>query len=252
MKTRKTIAALLAILALLALSVPVFASRMDNRIETAANNSYVFRTYLQGDEIRVQSRDGAVILLGLVSERSHKALARDTVAGLPGVKSVDDRLEVRGTPPAENSDGWLRDRVKATLLLHRSVRGVSTEVEAKDGNVTLRGVAESRAQKELTSEYTKDVEGVREVRNEMSVVAPLKKGRTAGEKIDDASITSLVKMTLLYHRSSSALHTEVRTRRGVVTLTGKASSEAQLNLASKLAKDVRGVTEVRNRMSVEL
>ena len=251
MKTRKTVAALLGALALLALGVPAFASKMDNRIEASARKSYVFETYLQGDEINILSRDGAVTLTGLVSERSHKALARDTVAGLPGVRSVEDQLEVKGTAPAENSDLWLRDKVKTTLFLHKSVRGASTEVEVKDGNVTLRGAAESLAQKELTTEYARDVEGVRDVRNEMNVMAVAKKGRTAGQKIDDASITSLVKMTLLYHRSSSALHTEVTTRRGVVTLTGKAGSEAQINLASKLAMDVHGVKDVRNRMSVE-
>jgi osmotically-inducible protein OsmY len=250
MKTRKTLAALLGALALLALSVPVFASKMDNRIESSARKSYVFMTYLQGDYIKVQSRDGVVTLTGQVTARSHKALARETVAGLPGVKNVEDRLQVRGNPK-ENSDAWLRDRVKATLLLQRSVSGATTEVEVKDGLVVLRGVAESQAQKELTAEYAKDVDGVREVRNEMSVTEPPKKGRTAGEKIDDASVTSLVKMSLLYHRSSSALHTEVSTKRGVVTLTGKADSEAQLNLASKLARDVHGVKEVRNRMSVE-
>jgi osmotically-inducible protein OsmY len=250
MKTRKTVAALLAALALIALSVPAFATNMDNRIESSARKSYVFKSYLQGDEIRIESRDGAVTLTGLVSERSHKALARDTVAGLPGVKSVEDLLEVKGTPPAENSDAWLRDKVKATLLMHRSVRGTSTEVEVQGGGVTLRGEADSQAQKELTTEYAKDVEGVRDVRNEMGVSHLLKKGRSVGEKIDDASITSLVKMTLLYHRSSSALHTEVTTKRGVVTLVGKADNEAQLNLAGKLALDVRGVKEVRNRMSL--
>ena len=251
MRTRKTVAALLAALALVALSVPAFASRMDNRIESSARKSYVFQAYLQGDAIKIDSREGNVTLTGLVSDKSHKALARDTVAGLPGVKSVEDRLEVKGTSPAENSDAWLRDRVKATLLLHRSVRGASTVVEVKDGNVLLLGAADSHAQKELTTEYSKDVEGVMSVRNEMTVTEHPKKGRTAGEKIDDASITSLVKMTLLYHRSSSALHTEVTTKRGVVTLTGKADTEAQLNLDGKLAGDVRGVKEVRNRMSVE-
>jgi osmotically-inducible protein OsmY len=251
MKTKKTVVALLGTLALLALSVPVFASKMDTRIESTARKSYVFKTYLQGDEIKIESRRGAVTLTGLVSERSHKALARDTVTGIPGVRSVEDRLEVKGTPPTENSDLWLRDKVKATLILHRSIRGTGTEVEVQDGNVTLRGNAESQAQKELTTEYAKDVEGVQDVRNEMIVKGPPEKGRTVVEKIDDASITSLVKMTLLYHRSSSALHTVVTTKRGVVTLTGKAGSEAQLNLASKLAWDVHGVKEVKNRMSIE-
>ena len=250
MITRHNAASLLAALALVALGAPAFASRMDSRIESSARKTYVFVTYLQGDYIKIQSREGVVTLTGQVTDSSHKALARDTVAGLPGVKNVEDRLEVRGNP-AEYSDAWLRDRVKATLLLQRSVSASATEVEVKDGVVLLRGAAESQAQKELTAEYARDVDGVREVRNEMSVTEPPRRGRTAGEKIDDASVTSLVKMTLLYHRSSSALHTEVRTRRGVVTLTGKAGSVAQLNLAGRLARNVHGVKEVRNRMSVE-
>jgi len=251
MKTRKTVAMLLAALTLLALSVPAFASKMDNRIESTARQSYVFKTYLQGDDITIDSREGAVTLTGLVTDRSHKALARDTVASLPGVRSVEDRLEVKGTPPSENSDIWVRDRVKLTLLFHKSVREAKTEVEVKDGVVTLRGVAASVAQKELTAEYVKDIDGVKEVRNEMSISEPPRKVRTAGEKIDDASITSQVKMTLLYHRSSSAVNTKVTTKRGVVTLTGTATSTAQMNLAGKLAGDVRGVKDVRNRMTVE-
>jgi len=51
------------------------------------------------------------------------------VAGLPGVKSVDNRLEeVEGAPPAPNSDAWLRDKVKTTLLFHRSVSAGATRL----------------------------------------------------------------------------------------------------------------------------
>jgi osmotically-inducible protein OsmY len=47
-------------------------------------------------------------------------LAQETVASLPGVKSVDNRLEIKGERPAENSDTWLITKVKTTLLFHRS------------------------------------------------------------------------------------------------------------------------------------
>jgi osmotically-inducible protein OsmY len=65
-----------------------------------------------------------------------------------------------------------------------------TEVDVKDGIVTLRGDAASQAQKELTTEYAKDVDGVKDVKNEMVVSMPSKKTRTVGDKIDDASITA--------------------------------------------------------------
>ena len=55
----------------------------------------------------------------------------------------------------------------------------------------------------------------------------------------------------LSHRSTSALNTKVETKRGVVTLYGKASNAAELNLATKLANDVNGVEGVKNRMTIE-
>jgi hyperosmotically inducible protein len=250
-KTISSLSITVAAVALLVFSVPAHAAKMDSRIESSAKQSYVFKTYLQGDDIKIQSSDGAVTLTGIVSENSHKSLAQETVAGLPGVKSVDNRLEVKGAPSTANSDAWLRDKVKVTLLFHRSVSVGTTEVDVKDGIVTLRGDAASQAQKELTTEYAKDVEGVKDVNNEMTVSKTLKMKQTVGGKIDDASITAQVKMTLLYHRSTSALNTTVTTMKGVVTLGGQGGSEAELSLATKLASDVNGVKDVKNQMSIK-
>jgi osmotically-inducible protein OsmY len=242
---------MVAVVALLIVSVPVHASKMDSSIESSAKNSYVFKTYLKADDIKINSKDGAVTLTGTVSEESHKSLAEETVASLPGVKSVDNKIELKGERPAENSDAWLITKVKAALLFHRSVSGIKTEVNVKDGIVTLQGEATSQAQKDLTTEYAKDVEGVKNVNNEMTVAKTSKKTRTTGEKIDDASITAQVKMALLYHRSTSALKTSVTTNKGVVTLGGKANTAAEKDLATKFANDVNGVTEVKNRMTID-
>jgi osmotically-inducible protein OsmY len=242
---------MVAAVALLVLSVPVHASKMDSRIELSAKKSYVFKTYLKGDDIKIQSTDGAVTLTGIVADNFNKSLAEETVAGLPGVISVDNRLEVKDAPPTANSDAWISGKVKATLLFHRSVSGFTTEVGVKDGIVTLRGDAASQAQKELTTEYAKDVEGVKDVKNEMTVTKTSKKTQTVGEKIDDASITAQVKLSLLYHRSTSAINTKVETKRGVVTLYGKAGNAAEVKLATKFANDINGVKGVKNRMTIE-
>jgi len=251
MKAKYFISLLVAAVVLLALSMPVLASKMDDQIVSSAKKSYVFKNYLKNDDIKIQSKDGAVTLTGTVSEESHKSLAQETVAGLRGVKSVDNKLEIKGESPAANSDAWLITKVKTALLFHRSVSATATEVNAKDGIVTLRGNAESQAQKDLTTEYAKDVDGVKDVKNEMVVSKPAKKTQTTGGKIDDASITGLVKMTLLYHRSTSALNTSVTTKNGVVTLTGKAKNAAEKDLAAKYASDVNGVKSVNNRMTIE-
>jgi osmotically-inducible protein OsmY len=246
-----SISLLAAAVAPLAFSMPAYAAKTDSRIESSAQQSYVFVTYLKGDAIKIKSTDGAVVLTGTVNESFHKSLAQETVAGLPGVKSVDNRLETRDAAPQANSDEWLRDKVKVTLSFHRSVSALTTEVDVKDGVVTLRGEAAHKEQKELTTEYTRDVEGVKSVTNEMTVSKSSKKHQTIGEKIDDSSITAQVKLTLLYHRSTSALNTSVKTMSGVVTLTGTAGTVAEKDLAAKFAGDVKGVKEVKNLLSVE-
>ena len=238
-------------LALLMFSMPVCASQTDNRIESTARQSYIFKNFLQNDDIRIKSKDGAVTLTGVVAGNFNKELAGETAASIAGVKHVDNRLEIKGAPPSANSDAWIRDKVEGTLLLHRSVSTDKTGVNVKDGIVTLQGEAASGAQKDLTTEYARDVEGVKDVHNEMTVIKTAKKTRTVSQKMDDASITAQVKMTLLYHRSTSALATSVETKRGVVILSGKVKNAAEKDLAAKFASDINGVQRVTNRLTIE-
>jgi hyperosmotically inducible periplasmic protein len=251
------LAVVVAVVSLALLSNISFASETDDRIVSSAKESYVFKTYLKDGDVQIQSKDGVVTLTGTVTEESHKLLAQETLASLPGVKSVNNELALKGERPAEMSDAWITLKVKSALLFHRSVSAM-TQVSTKDGVVTLKGEADNQAQKDLTAEYARDVEGVKEVLNEMTVAKTPEKPaekmpseKTVSEKIDDASITALVKASLLYHRSTSGLNTKVETSDGVVTLSGVAKNAAEKDLAAKYASDVKGVKNVVNNMTVQ-
>jgi len=226
------------------------ATDEDARIVSTAKESYVYRTYLKDDHIRIQSKDGIVTLKGRVIDPSHKQMAEDIVQNVPGVRSVDDLLRVQNNPATEKSDDAIRFRVKSELLFHRSVSETKTDVAVNNGIVTLTGVASSEAEKELAGQYAKDVDGVRGVNNELTVSTE-PPPRTTGEVIDDASVTAQVKADLLFHHSTSAIDTKVITRDGVVTLSGMANSQAEKDLATKLASDIRGVKSVVNNMEVK-
>jgi osmotically-inducible protein OsmY len=243
---------IMATAAVLLASVSASASETDSRIESSFRESYVSKTYLNKDNVNIQSKDGAVTLTGTVSEESSKALAKETAASLPGVISVDNQLEFKGERPAENSDMRISMQVKSSLLFNRNVSGINTKVFVADGIVTLRGEAGSQAEKDLAGEYAKDIEGVKGLKNEMTIakVSNASK-RTIIERIDDASITSLIRMSLLLHRSTSPFNTGVETINGVVTLSGKATSGAGKDMATKIASDVNGVTNVVNKMIIE-
>ena len=251
MKSTYTLALLAATSALLVTSASLRASDTDSRIESSATKSYVFKTYLKNDSIKTVSKDGVVTLTGTVAEASHKSLAENTVESLPGVISVDNRLKIKGENPAEHSDSWISMKVKTALLFHRNVSATGTTVYVKDGIVTLQGEASSLAQKELTTEYAKDIDNVKEVKNEMTIAkTPAIPSETMGDKIDDASITAQVKSSLLSHHSTSALKTKVSTTDGVVTLSGIAKNDAEKSLVTKLVNDINGVTSVVNNMTI--
>jgi osmotically-inducible protein OsmY len=142
-------------------------------------------------------------------------------------------------------------KVKTALLFHRNVSATGTSVYTDNGVVTLQGVASSMAEKELTTEYAKDIDNVKSVKNNMTIAATAATAdATMGDKIDDASITAEVKSSLMSHRSTSALHTGVTTTDGIVTLTGVAKNDAEKSLVTKLVTDINGVNSVVNNMTV--
>lgn len=225
------------------------AADLDHKIEHSAKTSYNFKTYLKDDNIKVESSAGVVTLSGSTATEYHKFLAQETVAALSGVKGVNNNLSVVANQPKDQSDGWITAKVKAILAFHKNVSASDTEVNTQGGVVTLTGKAGTEAQKQLTAEYAKDVEGVSSVRNNLVVA----KGahRTLGDKVDDTSITAQVKSALLFHKSTHMLATKVTTKNGVVTLHGEAKNPAERTLVTKLAEDVHGVKRVSNKMTVK-
>ena len=249
--TKRPVILTLALSAMLLSNTSLRATETDERIEESAKKSYVFRTYLLEDSIKTEAKDGIVTLTGVVSEESHKLLATDTVSGLPGVTRVDNQITIKDAP-AEHSDTWLFMKVKSTLAYHRSVSAFHTEVAVSEGVVTLKGEASNMAQKELATEYAKDVEGVKDVRNEMTVAAtPAEPAKTIAEIIDDASITAQVRTALWAHRSTNAFNTAISTTDGVVTVSGIAANVAEKDLVTKLVTDIIGVKSVVNNMTIQ-
>ncbi len=231
-------------------TAPLFASDTDDRIESAFSKSYAYKVYLKDDAIKTESRNGVVTLTGQVNESSHRYLAQEAVANLPGVQKVDNRLIIKleGT---EESDTWIRSKVRGVLALHPNVNGSDTEVDIKDGVITLRGEAESEVQKDLTTEYAADVNGVLKVTNMMTVVSvPAKPKATVPEIVDDASITAQVRVILQSHRSTSSIPTQIATTNGVVVVSGVVKNTNEKILVSKLAADISGVKSVVNNMTI--
>jgi hyperosmotically inducible protein len=83
-----------------------------------------------------------------------------------------------------------------------------------------------------------------------TVTNPNPTHESVGTGISDTGITTQVKADLLGQKGLTSTHIHVRTRSGVVRLTGSVPSAAEKQTAADVAKAVKGVTKVQNKLSV--
>ena len=76
-------------------------------------------------------------------------------------------------------------------------------------------------------------------------------GRTAGQNIDDSTLTGSVKTKLASDKVSSLTRIDVDSTNGVVALNGVVESAEQRARAQELAAQVNGVKRVINNLQVQ-
>lgn len=75
-------------------------------------------------------------------------------------------------------------------------------------------------------------------------------GKTVGETIDDATITTRVKTSLLNDPAVAGLKIDVDTFKGVVTLSGAVKSRQEEQTAVRLARNTPGVKDVKSTLQI--
>jgi osmotically-inducible protein OsmY len=88
----------------------------------------------------------------------------------------------------------------------------------------------------------------------ITLIAPLLLtacGKTVGNTIDDATITTRVKTSLLNDPDVGGLRIDVDTFKGVVTLSGAVKTAAERDKAIALARKIDGVTDVKSTLQIQ-
>jgi osmotically-inducible protein OsmY len=92
-----------------------------------------------------------------------------------GVREVRNNMVVA---PGDQTLGELVDdasisaQIKTTLLFRKSTHAMSTQVETRNGVVTLHGEAVNLAEKDLVGRIALDIQGVSQVSNKMTLRQP--------------------------------------------------------------------------------
>lgn len=140
------------------------------------------------------------------------------------------------------------------FALNRHLSPFKLDVDVEQGTAILKGKVENEVDRELAERIALDIEGIDKVDNQLQVDSavagePGSRGALA-QRFEDATLTATVKSKLLWSSVTEALHIDVDTRDGVVTLKGRAQSPEAKELAGSLATNTDGVTTVNNLISI--
>ncbi len=75
-------------------------------------------------------------------------------------------------------------------------------------------------------------------------------GETAGQNIDDGTLTTYVKTALAGERVNTLTRVGVETNNGIVVLTGEVETAQERSRAGTVASQVKGVKRVVNNLQV--
>jgi len=142
------------------------------------------------------------------------------------------------------SDSWVTSKTKIALFADDRVKGRQVHVETKDGVVMLRGKVDSPEAKAAALEIAKGIEGVKNVKNELQVVAPSKRSEVAA---DDKVVAKNVQSK--FKADPQLKNVKVEVNKGVVSLSGEVKSIDASAKASEVARSVAGVRSVKNDLT---
>lgn len=145
-------------------------------------------------------------------------------------------------------DAVITAKVKAALVEDPATKARQIEVDTFRGAVQLNGFVDSADEKAAASRVAHSVNGVQNVRNNLSVGHT---DRSAGEVVDDSVITTKVKAALVAEPATKARDITVVTREGIVQLSGFVDSANEKATASEVAKGVAGVKAVHNDLQLK-
>ena len=160
-------------LALSAQQHPV-SERAAERIQKEVRHELVMLPYVNVfDNLAFRVNGDKVTLLGQVVNPVNKIDAEKAVKGIEGVEQVDNQIEVLPVSPMD-------DRLR--IALYRAIYGYPPlekyslgvikpiRIVVKNGHVTLEGVVDSQADKDMAGLRANGVSGVFSVTNNLQVV----------------------------------------------------------------------------------
>ncbi|BCQ36619.1 MULTISPECIES: molecular chaperone OsmY [Erwinia] len=145
----------------------------DSGVTAKVKAALVDNDAIKSTDISVETHSGVVTLNGFVTSQEQAELAVAAAKKVEGVKSVSDKLHVKDSTKQTVSgyagDAATTSEIKAKLLADDIVPSRNVKVETTNGVVQLSGTVKTQAQSERAEGIAKAIEGVKSVKNDLTV-----------------------------------------------------------------------------------
>ena len=228
----------------------------DDALEKRVSAALTADPSLADSSIKVKSvNKGVVLLSGSAKTLSDHVRAMEDARSVAGVRSVASEIQSPNTfadaeiwrdakyDPAlakrsAASDMWITSDVKVRLLASDQTPGFDINVDTENGVVTLFGVVDSQKAKDAATAETRKVDGVKNVMNELQVVAP---GKQEAVAENDGAIKDAVSKRLDGNSQLSDAHITIEVKNGIARLTGDVQSQSDRITALTVTRATEGV-----------
>lgn len=184
------------------------------------------------------------------------------VCGLPGTV-VSPAYAENSQNVDQRSDTWISAKLSTAIVLNRHLNPFEIGTDVDNGVVRLTGTVDESVDKDLAEAIAKGIDGVKEVKNEIVVSSnfdDFERGKSrsrmsnkAGERdffqyVGDATTSASIKSKLLWNRNVAGADIDVDVKNGVAILKGTVATQAEKELAERIARDTDGVHKVDNML----
>ena len=144
----------------------------DSVITSSVKSALLADADIKSLDFKVETRKGEVLLSGFVDNQAQLDRATAATRAVPGVKGIQNNVVLKGAPTSVGKKvdaGIITGKVKSALLGDPSVKSIDISVVTRDDEVLLSGFVDNQAQIDRAMAVARGIEGVRLVRNEMSI-----------------------------------------------------------------------------------
>ncbi|WP_426437401.1 BON domain-containing protein [Bradyrhizobium genosp. P] len=214
--------------------------KSDSEIERDVREELKWDPDLDAEDIAISVKDGVVTLAGFTRSYTDRLEAETAAKRVAGVHAVANDIDVRLPAIDQRPDPDIARDAVAALKSQLPISHEKIKVIAKDGWLTLEGIAEWQYQKTTAESAVRKIKGVKGVTNVVQV-KPAVQPTDIQRKIQEA-----------FKRSAEvdANRITVEAKGGEVILKGTVRSWMEREEAERVAWSAPGVTRVEDRIVV--